>query len=175
MLDLQSGGLNDKARTEGMKLEYLITTVHGLHQLISQPTHQMPQSSSWIDLIFTDQPNFIVDSGVIHPYILIAIFRLHMYCKLTPNIKYPPPYKHLVWDYNKANVESIKNIESVNWELMFSNKSVLKQVSIFNETLMNIFSNFTPNKLVTCDDRDPPWMNDFVKSKIKWKNQLYNT
>ena len=38
---------------------------------------------------------------------------------------------------------------------------------------MNIFSNFTPNKLVTFDDRDAPWMNDFVKSKIKWKNQLY--
>ena len=98
-----------------------------------------------------------------------------MYCKFILNIKYPPPYKHLAWNYKKANVESIKNIESVNWKLMFINKSVLKQVSIFNETLMNIFSNFTPNKLVTCDDRDPPWMNDFVKSKIKWKNQLYNT
>ena len=97
-----------------------------------------------------------------------------MYCKFILNIKYPPPYEHLVWNYNKANVESIKNIESVNWKLMFSNKSVLKQVSIFNETLMNIFSNFTTNKLVTFDDRDPPWMNDFVKSKIKWKNQLYN-
>ena len=38
---------------------------------------------------------------------------------------------------------------------------------------MNMFSNFTPNKLVTFDDTDPPWMNDFVKSKIKWENQLY--
>ena len=38
---------------------------------------------------------------------------------------------------------------------------------------MNIFSNFTPNKLVTFDDRDPLWVNDFVKSKIKWKNQLH--
>ena len=80
----------------------------------------------------------------------------------------------MVWDYNRANVEGIKkSIESVNWEMMFNNKSVHKQVSIFNEILMNIFSNFTPNKLVTFDDRDPPWMNDFVKSKIKWKNQLY--
>ena len=35
---------------------------------------------------------------------------------------------------------------------------------------MNIFSNYTPNKLVTFDDRDLPWMNDFVKSKIAWKN-----
>ena len=58
---------------------------------------------------------------------------------------------------------------------MFSNKSVHRQISIFNETLMNIFSSFTPNKLVTFDDGDPPRMNDFVKSKIKWKNQLYNT
>ena len=92
----------------------------------------------------------------IHPYILIAILRLHMYCKFILNIKYPPPYKHLAWNYKKANVESIKNIESVNWKLMFINKSVPKQVSIFNETLMNIFSNFTTNKLVTFDDRDPP-------------------
>ena len=54
---------------------------------------------------------------------------------------------------------------------MFSNKGVHKQVSFFNETSMNIFSNFIPNKL---DDRDPPWMNDCVKSKIRWKNQLNN-
>ena len=38
---------------------------------------------------------------------------------------------------------------------------------------MDIFLNFTPNKLITFDDRDPPWMNDFVKSKIKWENHLY--
>ena len=50
---------------------------------------------------------------------------------------------------------------------MFNNKNVPKQVSIFNETLMNIFSNFTPNKLVTLDDKDPPWKNDFIKNKIK--------
>ena len=32
---------------------------------------------------------------------------------------------------------------------------------------MNIFSNFTQKKLVIFDDRDPPWMNDYVKGKIK--------
>ena len=49
---------------------------------------------------------------------------------------------------------------------MFHKKSAHKQISIFNEILMNIFSNFTSNKLVTFDERDSPW-NDFVKSKIK--------
>ena len=50
---------------------------------------------------------------------------------------------------------------------MFIYKSIHKQVSIFNETLMNIFSNFTSNKLVTFEDREPPTMKDYVKDKIK--------
>ena len=55
----------DKTTIEGTQLEFL-TSVYGFHQLISQPTHLLPQTSSCIGLIFTDQPNLIVDSGV-HP------------------------------------------------------------------------------------------------------------
>ena len=55
---------------------------------------------------------------------------------------------------------------------MLSNKCVHKQVSIFKKIIMNVFSKFTPNKLVTFDDRDPPLLNDFVKGKIKQKNKL---
>ena len=40
-----------------------------------------------------------------------------------------------------------------------------KQVSIFIETLMNIFSNFTPKKLVSFDDRDPLWICFFICQK----------
>ena len=31
-----------------------------------------------------------------------------------------------------------------------------------------------PNKILNCDDRDPPWMIEFIKSKIPWKNCIYN-
>ena len=37
-----------------------------MEQLISDPTHILPNCSTCIDLIFTDQPNLVVDSGV-HP------------------------------------------------------------------------------------------------------------
>ena len=30
-----------------------------------------------------------------------------------------------------------------------------------------------PNKLVTFDDSDPPWMSDFIKNKIKWTHQIH--
>ena len=32
---------------------------------------------------------------------------------------------------------------------------------------------FLLNKVITCDDRDQPWINDNIKNKIKWKNTMY--
>ena len=132
---------NDKTTVEGARLEAL-TYLHGFHQLISEPTHLLLTSASCIDLIFTDQSNLVVDSGTnssLNPKCHHQI----IYCRLNHNIKNPPPYQRLVWDYKKANVESIKRfIELVNWETLFHNKTVYKQESIFNETLMNIFFKF---------------------------------
>ena len=52
---------------------------------------------------------------------------------------------------------------------LFSCKNVQEQVNIFNKTIINIFSNFIPNKRV----KDPPWMTEKLKSKIKWKDKAY--
>ena len=58
---------------------------------------------------------------------------------------------------------------------MFLNKNVHKQVSTFNNTLMNIFTNYIPNKYITTDDRDPPWMNKTLKNKNKLKKSLHKS
>ena len=47
------------------------------------------------------------------------------------------------------------------------------QVSVFNSTILNIVSNFIPNETITCDDRDPPWMNSFIKNLIRAKVNFY--
>ena len=38
---------------------------------------------------------------------------------------------------------------------------------------MFFFLNFTSNKVVTFDDRDQPWMNEFIKIKIQQHNSIY--
>ena len=38
---------------------------------------------------------------------------------------------------------------------------------------MNIFSNFIPNKYFAFNDKDPPWMTNYLKQKIHCKNSLY--
>ena len=53
---------NDTENEEGKIFEPLTSDL-GLHQMISEPNHFMGQSSSCIDLIFTDQPNLFLETG----------------------------------------------------------------------------------------------------------------
>ena len=133
----------------------------------------LPNSSSCIDLIFTEQPNVAVNSGV-HPSLHVKCHHRIIHCKSNLMIIYPPPYERLAWDYKRANTDAIiSSINQVDWEFLFSNKNVHQQVYIFNKTLMSIFSNFVPNKYVTFNDKDPPWRKHYLKHKIHCKNSLY--
>ena len=90
---------NDINTTEGLNLFSLMSS-SGFSQLIHEPTHIQGNSSSFIDLVFTDQPNFSVNSGVHaspHPNCHHQI--VHSGFKLS--IKYPSPYLRLIWDYKK--------------------------------------------------------------------------
>ena len=107
-------------------------------------------------------------------FIPLFITKFHhqiIHCKFNLMIVYPPPYERLVWDYKRANTDAIiSSINQVDWEFLFFNKNVHQQVYIFNKTLINIFSNFIPNRYVTFNDKDPPW---YLKGKIHCKNSLY--
>ena len=54
---------NDKTTTERCKITNL-TSQYELKQIINQPTHILNNSSSCIDLLFTSQPNLVMESGV---------------------------------------------------------------------------------------------------------------
>ena len=56
------------------------------------------QSSCCIDIVFTDQPNLSVDSGIhtsVHPNCHHQVVQ----SKFDLNIFYHPPYQELAWDY----------------------------------------------------------------------------
>ena len=48
-------------------------------------------------------------------------------------------------------------------------------VFLFKKTIKNIFSNFIPHETVTCEDRDPPWINNNIKQLIQEKNNTYRS
>ena len=73
--------INNQSSKEGTQLESL-TSLYGLTQLIAEPTHVLENSSSCIDLIFTNQPNLIMDSGV-HPSLHSKCHHQVIYTKLN--------------------------------------------------------------------------------------------
>ena len=60
-------------------------------------------------------------------------------------------------------------------EKCFANTSVNNKVHMFNKTIKNITSNCIPHKTVTCNDRDPPWINKDIKQLILDKNHAYKS
>ena len=110
--------LDDITRSEGSKIDSLTTTL-GLHQLISQPTHLLRTFSCCIDLMFTDQPNLVFNSGV-HRSLHKNCHRQITFYKLNLKIEYPPNYECLIWDYKKADTNSIKKALNKFWEFLFN-------------------------------------------------------
>ena len=80
----------------------------------------------------------------------------------------------MVWNYKKANVDCInKSLNSVDWDFVFSNKNVHRQAKYLNKEQMNVFTNYILNKLITIDDKDPPWMNDEIRNKVNERDLFY--
>ena len=79
---------HDITTTEGIQLE-TTTTIYGLQKLINEPTHIHKNSSSCIDLIFTNQPNLIVNRGT-HPSLHENCQHQITFAKARLRAEYPP-------------------------------------------------------------------------------------
>ena len=163
---------HDIKTTEGTNL-FSLTSSNGFSQLINEPTHIQTNSSSCIDLIFTDEPNLSMNYGVhssLHPNCHHQI----VHSSFNLNIHYPPPYQRLTWDYKKADSIKIREaLDSVNWGRLFDKKDLNAQVLTLNEVILNVFRNCVPNKYITIDDKDPVWMNEAIKNKMIVRNNLF--
>ena len=126
----------DITSSEGFRIETL-TSFYSFTQLISLPTHILPNSSSCIDLIFTNQTNLLVESGVhssLHPNCHHQI----VFAKFNLNVFYPPLYERLVWRYHEAKKEQIyRAVNNFDWNRAFERLDVDAQIRLFNETIIN--------------------------------------
>ena len=106
---------DDPDTDEGIAIS-TITTSYGLTQIINEPTHILSNSSSCIDLLFTNQPNMISKSGVyssLHP----SCHHQIIYANINFKVFFPPPYHRQVWHYTRCNVVGIRqSIDNIDWD-----------------------------------------------------------
>ena len=108
---------------EGSKIEG-VTSQFELQQIIKEPRYFIGDDSLCIDLIFTTQPNLVMEPGVhsllhasCHHHITFAEFNLKIHCHR--------PYEWEVWHYQNANVDQIRQATSqFTWDNRFANMNV---------------------------------------------------
>ena len=161
---------------EGTEIEELFTKL-SLSQVISEPTHFEPNKTpSCIDLIVTDQPTIILDSGT-RASLDSNCHHQIIFCKV--NFKIPPPltFEKKIWHYNKANSAAIKrSITNFPWRQHLNiNNDPNWQAKTFTEIILNIMSIFIPNETKKNIPRDPPWITKPLKTMLNRKNRLYKS
>ena len=97
------------------------------------------------------------------------------FAKFNLKIHYPSPYEREVWHYQKANVDKIRQaIKEFLWDNRFANVSVNEQVQLFTQTFQNIISSYIPQETITCDNMNPPWIDEKIKKLVLQENRAFN-
>ena len=159
----------------GTKLDEMFSNLD-LHQIVNEPTHFFRDdcAPSCIDIILTDQPNLIMNSGV-RPSLDPTVKHQITYCKINFKIPPPPKYRRHIWHYSRAQIEHIKrSISEFPWHQHLSKyTNPNHQVAFLNKTILNVISNFVPNETKIFRPSDPPWLNKNIKQALKKHNKTY--
>ena len=92
--------------------------------MTSAPTHIIRHSSSYIDLIFVNQPNLVIDSGT-HPSLHQNCHHQVIFCNFNLKIEYPPPHTCETWNYGKAQTDLVNcAFNQFDWVNLFLDKNI---------------------------------------------------
>ena len=134
----------------------------------------MGGSKSCIDLIFTDQPNLVGESGV-HPSLHEQCHHQIVYGKVSVSSIPVSPYTRRIWHYDKAYFVAIRTSTAMlRWREHLGDLTCPnEQVKLLNEVLLNIYTNFIPNEVKTIRPRQAPWITQTIKNFLRKKNHTY--
>ena len=147
-----------------------VINVNGFKQMIKKPTRITQSTQTLIDIIATNNPSTI--SKIIVEPVSISDHELIGCVRKLNNIKYSPTtirtrdYKNYVPD------TLVKDVEQINWELLYQCKDAETAANIFTTTLQNLFDKHAPIKTKTARGKPAPWLKGDLKKIVDEKNRL---
>ena len=146
-----------------------IFTQSGFHQLIDRPTRQFNLSCSLIDLVFVQQIDSVVLTGLLPP---LSDHSGTLLSLNTLSFK-PQPKVFKSFNYEEANWNRIgeKLFELENLDIYECDVDTL--ASTFTNKLIEIRSQCVPSREIKILEKDKPWFNNLVKNKLRKSNRLF--
>ena len=111
----------------------------------------------------------VIESGI-HSSVYSSCHHQIVFAKFNLKICHLPPYSREVCHFKEAKTDFIRRaLNDFNWERAFSNTNVNEKVCnnwlSFNNSVLNVLSNFIPHETILCDDKDPRWSDSFTGQK----------
>ena len=169
-----TGDLNIDLLTNHENRLVNLIRLHGLKNLITEPTRISNTRQSLLDPILVSTHCDIHDSFVIPVNRLmsdheatIVFVKFPLNCNKT--------YKRLVYDYKNADFETCNEcISSFNWETILSiDNSMDKNCQNFTDKFIEFIKKCVPQKEVIIRPKDKIWFNSELRKEIRKRDRLH--
>lgn len=144
---------------------------YNLSSYVNEPTRITPNSSTLIDIIFSNNDNIVKnvnvtppicsDHSVINFSIPDSVFKQHTYTKY-------------IMEYANADVVKMNQIiNNTDWVSISNQHDVNGFNSVLVDTINNVIEECIPRKKITIRPNDKPWMTNEIRLKIRQRNRIH--
>lgn len=148
---------------------------YDLCQLIDQPTHFTEHSSTIIDLAIVNDPENVLFSDVISPFIPNLV-RFH--CPILIALKFRKPrqktFNRHIWLYDRGDYNLYRNkLRLANWDDLFESEDVNEISKNITNQIIIAARDTIPNMNVIIRPNEPEWINTNLKKQIRQRKRLF--
>ena len=143
----------------------------GLTQLINTATRIQNRTHNIRDLIFTDSPHVITDSGILPSFSNLDHFPV--YATLSINF-HSENFNNTrqVWDFENTDIDSLVHILSrIEWDTI-TDRDVDEATEAFTETIRDAANRCIPTKTVK-NRNDKLWVTADLRRQIRKRDRLF--
>jgi len=167
------GDLNaDFGTSNGNKL-LDVCNIHNLCHHVNEPTRITASSSTCLDQVLSNVPNFVSSVHVECP--VSTNDHCTVGVKFSFKIVSDPCYYRHVWLYDQGDYNGfVQAIESADWDTCFITDDVDIACQSWSDLFINITRTFIPNRSVLVRPRDSPWYNCNLRKMKRKLVRLYH-
>ena len=142
-----------------------------LFQYITEATRVTPTTQTLLDPVMSNHRSLVSKSGVIQPF---ASDHHGTYAVLQFEIERVKAFKKTVWQYSNGDYPGLRSaVQQTDWSVYMQGDDIEESTKEITEKLLSLCKQFIPQKEVTVRPRDPPWLTNSIRKKIRKRNRLH--
>lgn len=138
-----------------------------------QPTHHLPNSDTWLDLLLCNDLSIVNNFGQVS----LAGLSYHdmIYVELNLKVKIKTNKEKIKFrDYKNMNSDLLKQeCALLEWNDLYLSNNIDCKVELFSNKINNLFEKFVPEREVLSKKRPCPWISNEIRSQMIERDKVY--